>query len=314
MTLDSPTAEEVDQESFSRKGSMRRSIKSKQPVVKESKSFAPSVSWPTPRSPIVRRRLNPADNASPSRPGHKKLQSSSLRRTQSLEKSPVGPRLSKARSSLREVKKPAKKPKALSSLTKKSEVAERILSPERTIGIPVIEVPGVFVPEVTEHASPEREVPSAIKEREVDVKEDTESVRKDSLSVEVERILSSSSDNVQQVLRKFKSELGSRENLRKTINCVEETCGSLITAKTSLDVDDSPAIKCLRILERSQSPPEDIKKRLAEVRRPSLERFEPALVVKAPSDITALRGARVVLRATYKGHPEPRVKWLRAVS
>lgn len=39
-----------------------------------------------------------------------------------------------------------------------------------------------------------------------------------------------------------------------------------------------------------------------------------ACIVKVPADVTVFRGNRVVLRVTYRGHPEPAVKWLRAVN
>lgn len=39
-----------------------------------------------------------------------------------------------------------------------------------------------------------------------------------------------------------------------------------------------------------------------------------ACIVKVPADVTVFRGNRVVLRVTYQGHPEPAVKWLRAVN
>lgn len=39
----------------------------------------------------------------------------------------------------------------------------------------------------------------------------------------------------------------------------------------------------------------------------------PAAILKVPADVTVFRGNRVVLRVGYRGHPEPRVKWLRAV-
>ncbi|OAD58520.1 Myosin light chain kinase, smooth muscle [Eufriesea mexicana] len=42
------------------------------------------------------------------------------------------------------------------------------------------------------------------------------------------------------------------------------------------------------------------------------EEFVAAGIVKVPADVTVFRGNRVVLRVTYRGHPEPRVKWLRA--
>ena len=48
-----------------------------------------------------------------------------------------------------------------------------------------------------------------------------------------------------------------------------------------------------------------------------LERYEcdePAVVLQAPSDVIALRGSTVVLNVSYRGHPEPRVRWLQAVS
>ncbi|XP_043525679.1 titin homolog isoform X2 [Frieseomelitta varia] len=42
------------------------------------------------------------------------------------------------------------------------------------------------------------------------------------------------------------------------------------------------------------------------------EEFVAASIVKVPADVTVFRGNRVVLRVTYRGHPEPIVKWLRA--
>jgi len=40
----------------------------------------------------------------------------------------------------------------------------------------------------------------------------------------------------------------------------------------------------------------------------------PAMLIRGPSDTTALRGERVVLKATYVGVPHPLVRWLKAVS
>jgi hypothetical protein len=40
----------------------------------------------------------------------------------------------------------------------------------------------------------------------------------------------------------------------------------------------------------------------------------PAMLIRGPSDTTALRGDRVALKATYVGAPEPVVRWLKAVS
>lgn len=40
---------------------------------------------------------------------------------------------------------------------------------------------------------------------------------------------------------------------------------------------------------------------------------EPALILKGPSDVSALVGDRVLLKAVYLGRPEPNVKWTRAV-
>lgn len=42
--------------------------------------------------------------------------------------------------------------------------------------------------------------------------------------------------------------------------------------------------------------------------------FLAAAIIRVPADVTVFRGNRVVLRVTYQGHPEPRVKWLRAVN
>lgn len=40
----------------------------------------------------------------------------------------------------------------------------------------------------------------------------------------------------------------------------------------------------------------------------------PAMLIRGPSDTTALRGDRVVLKAMYVGVPHPLVRWLKAVS
>jgi hypothetical protein len=40
----------------------------------------------------------------------------------------------------------------------------------------------------------------------------------------------------------------------------------------------------------------------------------PAMLIRGPADTTALRGDRVVLKATYVGDPQPVVRWLKAVS
>ena len=44
------------------------------------------------------------------------------------------------------------------------------------------------------------------------------------------------------------------------------------------------------------------------------EDIAPAMLMRGPSDTTALRGDRVVLKATYVGVPQPVVRWLKAVS
>lgn len=41
---------------------------------------------------------------------------------------------------------------------------------------------------------------------------------------------------------------------------------------------------------------------------------EPAMLLRAPQNATALVGDRVLLKVTYMGYPEPTVKWTRAVS
>lgn len=41
---------------------------------------------------------------------------------------------------------------------------------------------------------------------------------------------------------------------------------------------------------------------------------QAAVLFRGPSDTTALRGDRVVLKATYGGVPHPLVRWLKAVS
>lgn len=40
----------------------------------------------------------------------------------------------------------------------------------------------------------------------------------------------------------------------------------------------------------------------------------PASILSGPYDTTVLRGAKVVLKASYRGDPEPCVQWLRGVS
>jgi hypothetical protein len=44
------------------------------------------------------------------------------------------------------------------------------------------------------------------------------------------------------------------------------------------------------------------------------EDVAPAMLIRGPTDTTALRGDRVVLKATYVGTPQPVVRWLKAVS
>ena len=44
------------------------------------------------------------------------------------------------------------------------------------------------------------------------------------------------------------------------------------------------------------------------------EEGTPAILIRGPLDTTALRGDRVVLKATYVGSPKPLVRWLKAVS
>lgn len=39
----------------------------------------------------------------------------------------------------------------------------------------------------------------------------------------------------------------------------------------------------------------------------------PALIICGPSDSNVFRGEKVVLRASYCGHPEPQVKWMKGV-
>jgi molybdopterin converting factor small subunit len=40
----------------------------------------------------------------------------------------------------------------------------------------------------------------------------------------------------------------------------------------------------------------------------------PALVLRPPDDVITLRGSTIVLEVAYQGHPDPNVKWMRAVS
>lgn len=48
--------------------------------------------------------------------------------------------------------------------------------------------------------------------------------------------------------------------------------------------------------------------------RDDSEVHQPALLLRGPQDTSALSGDRVLLKATYIGHPEPTVRWNRAVS
>ncbi|KAI4493465.1 hypothetical protein M0804_001641 [Polistes exclamans] len=43
-----------------------------------------------------------------------------------------------------------------------------------------------------------------------------------------------------------------------------------------------------------------------------LDKFVPATIVNAPNDVTVFRGNKLVLDITYRGDPEPLVKWFRA--
>lgn len=45
-----------------------------------------------------------------------------------------------------------------------------------------------------------------------------------------------------------------------------------------------------------------------------LEELMKATIIKDPADVAVFRGNSAVLRITYQGRPEPRVKWLRVVS
>lgn len=40
----------------------------------------------------------------------------------------------------------------------------------------------------------------------------------------------------------------------------------------------------------------------------------PAVIFRGPTDCDAFKGETVILRANYTGHPEPNVRWLKAVS
>lgn len=44
------------------------------------------------------------------------------------------------------------------------------------------------------------------------------------------------------------------------------------------------------------------------------EKKQPAAFLRGPQDTSALVGDRVLLKATYIGHPEPTVEWTKAVS
>lgn len=44
------------------------------------------------------------------------------------------------------------------------------------------------------------------------------------------------------------------------------------------------------------------------------EELKSPVILTVPADIIALRGAKVMLLATYDGYPNPSVKWLRKVS
>ena len=43
------------------------------------------------------------------------------------------------------------------------------------------------------------------------------------------------------------------------------------------------------------------------------QRPGPPVLLRGPADTTALRGDRVVLKATYTGVPEPTAKWIKGV-
>lgn len=80
--------------------------------------------------------------------------------------------------------------------------------------------------------------------------------------------------------------------------------------------DDTPIICMERAPEETEEPSvplqEDVtKEEKVETRS---EELVAAAIVKVPADVTVFQGNRVVLRVTYRGHPEPRVKWLRAVN
>ncbi|KAG7188123.1 hypothetical protein KM043_015968 [Ampulex compressa] len=50
------------------------------------------------------------------------------------------------------------------------------------------------------------------------------------------------------------------------------------------------------------------------VKKSDGKEFVGATVTKVPADITVFRGNRVILRVNYEGHPQPNIKWFRAVS
>ena len=115
------------------------------------------------------------------------------------------------------------------------------------------------------------------------------------------------------------------ENKEETVQSSSEFSDSCKTDKGAKQIqdnynkhDDTPIIcteSALQELEES-SIVEKSEVIVAKEEKVAIrsEEFVAASIVKVPADVTVFRGNRVVLRVTYRGHPEPIVKWLRAVN
>lgn len=107
------------------------------------------------------------------------------------------------------------------------------------------------------------------------------------------------------------------------------SCIATTTTKCSSPTTRSSSIKCttqLFVVETDEGTEEDDNSSSSDYVSESDSSYcyrisddrnmkkEPALILKGPSDVTALVGDRVLLKAVYMGRPEPTVRWCRAVS
>ncbi|CAK9829518.1 Myosin light chain kinase, smooth muscle [Anthophora retusa] len=124
----------------------------------------------------------------------------------------------------------------------------------------------------------------------------------------------------------------SKETATKLVETKEETVKNSLTIDSDLCKTDSEPRKsqencnkhdntpiiCTEgapeVIEEPSTPKQSEDEIVTKVEKviDSSEEFMAASIVKVPADITVFRGNRVVLRVTYRGHPEPCVKWLRA--